>query len=524
MQEPEANSEAEEAYDGLEIELLAIIASALLATSSFDSKTLNATAQDVYREVNSKVANSKQKLDMAALNDLIGTCILDAIQVSAMPDIDPEYEQEQAEKEAAKAYKRYAKDAAAIQKGIVVNSRRAYLDAARKAAHNVDRVGTKQAVKDAVVELAQRGITCYEYTRKDGVIVQVPVDVGIRRAIKSNDNLQDRATATLHAAARTTGLVEVSTTAGARKSHAKWQGKVYQLEGSSKEYPNFYKACKWGDPVDGILGYNCGHRFRPYYPAMGKQYKDPLEGTDYTNEQVRELKTTQRKYENDIRKLKREREVLRKCGIDTKDVNVKIKAKEAQLNKLIDDNSQVLRRERWRETIYEKARKEAAEAGTVHLDRAAKNRVKGKESGALYGALNDNNDPTGKKRNDHAESYYKSVRRRNTDKEVQAIAKSSGIDEESVRKVYNHIFIEKHDLDGGYRRFDCDYQIAQSWQRLREGKRVQPHDITLLKHEAIEADLMKQGMPYLEAHSMAESMGYNYSKELNEFLEGGRNA
>lgn len=380
MQEPEANSEAEEAYDGLEIELLAIIASALLATSSFDSKTLNATAQDVYREVNSKVANSKQKLDMAALNDLIGTCILDAIQVSAMPDVDPKYEQEQAEKEAAKAYKRYTKDAAAIQKGIVVNSRRAYLDAARKAAHNVDRIGTKQAVKDAVVELAQRGITCYEYTRKDGVIVQVPVDVGIRRAIKSNDNLQDRATATLHAAARTTGLVEVSTTAGARKSHAKWQGKVYQLEGSSKEYPNFYKACKWGDPVDGILGYNCGHRFRPYYPAMGKQYKDPLEGTDYTNEQVRELKTTQRKYENDIRKLKREREVLRKCGLDTKDVNVKIKAKEAQLNKFIDDNSQVLRRERWRETIYEKARKEADTFGVVSVDEKKIKRAADKEA------------------------------------------------------------------------------------------------------------------------------------------------
>lgn len=364
MEEPEANSEAEEEYENLDVELLAIIGSTLLATSAFDAKSLNKKAQEVQRKANSTVANSKKKLDTAALNDLLGTFILDAIQV--VPGSEPDIED--AEQEAAKAYKRYLDDAEIMQRGMITSARRQYLEAARKAATRVDKVGTRRAMAEAVSELAQKGITCYEYTRKDGVIVQVPTDVGIRRAIKSNDNLRSRANTTLGTASRTTGLVEVSITAGARKSHAKWQGKVYQLEGSSKEYPNFYKACKWGDPVDGILGYNCGHRFRVYYPELGKQYTDPLDGTGYTNAQVRDLKTTQRKYENDLRKLKREREVLKKCGLDTKDVNKKIRAKSTQIDKLVDENSQVLKRERWRESIYEKARREVDAIGAVQVD------------------------------------------------------------------------------------------------------------------------------------------------------------
>lgn len=517
MEEPEANSEAEEVYENLDVELLAIIGSTLLATSAFDAKSLNKKAQEVQRKANSTVANSKKKIDTAALNDLLGTFILDAIQVvpSAEPDI------KDAEQEAAKAYKRYLDDAEIMQRGMITSARRQYLEAARKAATMVDKVGTRPAMADAISELAQKGITCYEYTRKDGVVVQVPTDVGIRRAIKSNDNLRSRANTTLGTASRTTGLVEVSITAGARKSHARWQGKVYQLEGSSKEYPNFYKACKWGDPVDGILGYNCGHRFRVYYPGLGKQYTDPLDGTGYTNAQVRDLKTTQRKYENDLRKLKREREVLKKCGLDTKDVNKKIRAKSAQIDKLIDENSKVLKRERWRETIYEKARREVDAYGTVHIDKSTARKISEAEHGAIYGALNDKNDPTRKKRDDHAKRYYSSTRKRNAEKEVSAISNNTGINEQTISAAYNHLFKKKHYLSNGYTYFDPDYDIAQSWQRLREGRNIQPHDLTLIRHEAAEAEFMAQGMSYAEAHLKAEQMGYNYAKELIEFLKGG---
>lgn len=105
-----------------------------------------------------------------------------------------------------------------------------------------------------------------------------------------------------------------------------------------------------------------------YHPSIGRKYEDPLEGTGYTNTQARELKAQQRSYENDLRKLKREREVLKKCGLDTKDVNKRIRNKTDQLNKLIEDNSSILRRERYRETIYEKARREVDAFGDVLVD------------------------------------------------------------------------------------------------------------------------------------------------------------
>lgn len=376
IEEPEANSEAEAAYGDLEEELLAIIGGALLATAVFDAKSLNKAAQEVYRSVNRTIAQSKGRLDKAAIDDLVGLYVLDAVSDVKGSSVDAKELIKDAEKAAYVAYGRYVNDAKYMADGMANNARRDYLRAARKAARNVDKVGTRPAMAEAVAELAKQGITAYTYTRKDGVEVRVPVDVGIRRAMQSNDNLQARGANTLSVAAKTTGLVEVSKTAGARKSHAKWQGKVYQLEGSSKEYPNFYKACKWGDPVDGIGGYNCGHRFRVYYPSMGKQFKDPNEGTGYTTAQVRELKTQQRAHESSLRKMKREREVLKRMGLDTKDVNKRIHNKSKQLNDLINANSRVLKRESWRETIYEKARKEVNASGVVQLDRVSQKKVK----------------------------------------------------------------------------------------------------------------------------------------------------
>ena len=64
--------------------------------------------------------------------------------------------------------------------------------------------------------------------------------------------------------------------------------------------------------------------------------------------------------------------------------------------------------------------------------------------------------------------------------------------------------------------------MAQSWQRLRSGKGIQPHDVTLLRHEAYEAKLMGGGMSYDEAHEKAVKKGYNYQKELEEWIGRGR--
>ena len=58
--------------------------------------------------------------------------------------------------------------------------------------------------------------------------------------------------------------------------------------------------------------------------------------------------------------------------------------------------------------------------------------------------------------------------------------------------------------------------MAQSWQRLIEGKHIQKHDITLIKHELREKELIKQGMSQEDAH-IAVSKIYNYAKESRDY-------
>ncbi len=133
------------------------------------------------------------------------------------------------------------------------------------------------------------------------------------------------------------------------------------------------------------------------------------------------------------------------------------------------------------------------------------------------GALTEKNDPDGKQRFEHACRYYDQVRKRDAKREIDAISKNSGIGKDSVESAYKHVFIEKHDLSGGHRRFDPDYDMAQSWQRLREGKKVMPHDLILIQHEAAEAAYMKNGMSYAEAHAKACKDGYNYQAECDKW-------
>lgn len=141
-------------------------------------------------------------------------------------------------------------------------------------------------------------------------------------------------------------------------------------------------------------------------------------------------------------------------------------------------------------------------------------------AGRYSGAYNDDNDPYMEKRDTHAARYYEEVRNRNRAVEVSAVATNSGIEVEDVEKAYDHLFINEYDLLGGHVRFDPYYEIAESWRRLREGKKVRPHDITLLSHESLEYDLMRQDISYEDAHKEAERV-YNYAEELRKFEESG---
>ena len=138
-----------------------------------------------------------------------------------------------------------------------------------------------------------------------------------------------------------------------------------------------------------------------------------------------------------------------------------------------------------------------------------------------YGAYTDKNDPFGEKREKSAIDYFDQILKRDRRYEINAVAKNTAYSEDDIEKVFSHIFeIEHKFASGKIKRFDPDYYMQQSWMRLREGKNIKKHDIIMLKHELLEAEIMNNNpnITYEEAHAMAEKV-YDYNKELSEYLK-----
>ena len=132
----------------------------------------------------------------------------------------------------------------------------------------------------------------------------------------------------------------------------------------------------------------------------------------------------------------------------------------------------------------------------------------------IYGALNDKNDPDYKRRNKHADMYYETRRRSKKESWVKKVAANTGMSEKVIGKIFDHVFIEEHWIYGELKRFDSSYDMAESFRRLHEGKNIQPHDIVLLKHERLEAELMNRyGCIQSRAHALA-SRKHNYIEAL----------
>lgn len=131
-------------------------------------------------------------------------------------------------------------------------------------------------------------------------------------------------------------------------------------------------------------------------------------------------------------------------------------------------------------------------------------------SGGISGAITDLYSDDAKK---HAEKTYGNIRKRTVD--VKKISKNTGYSEKKIREIKNYLFIDKHNLGDRYDRFDPNFAIAQSWDRLMHGN-IEKHDFTLIKHEIYEKELISKGFSQDEAHKIA-SKKYNYRKESSEY-------
>ena len=118
-----------------------------------------------------------------------------------------------------------------------------------------------------------------------------------------------------------------------------------------------------------------------------------------------------------------------------------------------------------------------------------------------------------------AEMYYEEIRHFSTDS--KKIADNLGKEESDIRKIKAYLFEDDSLIDpdtGESRQFDPDCAIAQSWQRLMNGKDIKLHDKTLIEHELLEMKIKQEnpGIDHVKAHEL-ESEKYNYPKEALEY-------
>ncbi|HBE9895599.1 TPA: hypothetical protein KNO03_003501 [Clostridioides difficile] len=142
-----------------------------------------------------------------------------------------------------------------------------------------------------------------------------------------------------------------------------------------------------------------------------------------------------------------------------------------------------------------------------------KNNSSSRSSGAISRKLLDE-DVVYFRKEKHAELYYEEIRKRTSD--ISTIAKNTGYSEKVIENIKNHVFMNKYNLENGYKRFDPSYDMALSWQRLIDGKNIKESDLILLKHERLEKFIMdRYGYNYKEAHNIVVRK-YDYDESLDK--------
>lgn len=213
-----------------------------------------------------------------------------------------------------------------------------------------------EAIKSAVKDLAKQGITAAVY--KDGR--RMSLESAVRMNVITGIN-QTCAELQLQRADEVgCDLVAVSAHAGARPSHAEWQGKIFSRSGTHKKYPDFVSSTGYGT-VTGLCGANCRHTFYPFYEGISvnaytKKELDEMnrKKVNYNGQKLTEYEASQiqRKIERNIRRWKRENEAAKVIGIGTEESAAKLKYWRLEMGDFISQTG--FKRQYAREDIFSK--------------------------------------------------------------------------------------------------------------------------------------------------------------------------
>ncbi len=209
----------------------------------------------------------------------------------------------------------------------------------------------RNAVKAAAVEGTE---VLYPSGHRD------KLDVAVRRSVLTGVGQTCRQLSLINAQDMGCDLMEITAHSTARPSHAEWQGQLVSLSGR-KGYLSL-KDIGYGTG-DGFGGWNCRHDWYPFFEGISvRNYSDErlremnaknieYNGKKYTEYEISQI---QRKFERDIRSLKRKAvaydtarsnapdDVLRqRFSDDFAAVSVKLKNKEHQLGDFLEKTGQL---------------------------------------------------------------------------------------------------------------------------------------------------------------------------------------
>ena len=219
----------------------------------------------------------------------------------------------------------------------------------------------QQAIVDAIKQVASEGaFVLYPSGHRDRL------DVAVRRNVMTGIGQTTGEICLANARELDCDLMEITAHAGARPSHASWQGQIVSLSGK-KGYLSL-SDIGYGTG-DGFKGWNCRHDWFPYFEGSNRMYSEKdlkeldaenIEFPDGSMHTLYEAEQYQRALERKIRETKRilaaqdeffnntSSESMKKAIKNNfDDFSIKLKRQEAQMNAfcektgLLVDNARV---------------------------------------------------------------------------------------------------------------------------------------------------------------------------------------
>lgn len=217
------------------------------------------------------------------------------------------------------------------------------------------------ATKNAIKSLAKDGVGAITYP--SGHVDSL--EVAVRRAVITGVNQTCGKMQEARADELGCDLMELTAHAGARPSHAEWQGQIVSRSGR----PGYLSLDDIGYGTGaGFKGWNCSHDWRPYFEGMPRTYSkellDSYEAKDYeyNGQKMTEYEALQqqRSIERSLRRWKRENVAMKAAGLDTTESAAKIAKWQGVQKDFISQTG--LKRQAERESIAGWGRSQAARA------------------------------------------------------------------------------------------------------------------------------------------------------------------